>query len=64
MNYFIFSTFLKRTHGNNIPTIFTFEDRQLKNEHYRKMKKDALAGLARKKRKGKISPGLETSKYF
>ena len=28
------------------------------------MKKDALAGLARKKRKGKISPGLETSKYF
>ena len=32
----------------------------MKNDHYRKMKKDALAGLARKKRKGKISPGLET----
>ena len=34
----------------------------MKNDHYRKMKKDALAGLARKKRKGKISPGLETQR--
>ena len=39
-------------------------DRQMKNDHYRKMKKDALAGLARKKRKGKISPGLETQSKF
>lgn len=37
----------------------TSSDRQLKNEHYRKMKKDALAGLARKKRKGKITPVLQ-----
>ena len=36
----------------------------MKNDHYRKMKKDALAGLARKKRKGKISPGLETQSKF
>ena len=39
-------------------------DRKMKNEHYKKMRKDALAGLARKKRKGKISPQPRLGKYF
>ena len=36
----------------------------MKKEHYKRMKKDALAGLAWKKRTGKITPEPRASKYI